>query len=340
MRITDVLTGVSILLWMGVIGAIVLIYLQTSRGQQVKNSRNLIIGIIAVAIVVTTISAGLVFIEPEERGVVISAISPKGYRESSLQPGLRWIVPFVERTVIYPISKQTYTMSILPSEGAIFGDDSITARTKDGQEVIIDASVIFEVDPTKVIDVHINWQNRYREDLVRPQVRGVIRDAVSQFGVEEVVAAKRFDMTKYVTSTLSTKFAENGITLIDFVLRNITFSKEYAASVEQKQIAEQQAKQAAYTVEQKKQEANQAIETAKGQKESAIIAAEGAAQARILQAQAEADAFKLLAQSLNGHPELLSYLYISKLSPTIETMLLPSSNPFVFQLPSIGTRTP
>jgi regulator of protease activity HflC (stomatin/prohibitin superfamily) len=338
MRITDVLAGVSILLWLGVMAAVVLIYLQKSRGQQVKNSRNIIIGILAGALVLSTVSAGLVFIEPEERGVVISAISPKGYRESVLQPGLRWIVPFVERAVLYPISKQTYTMSILPSEGAIFGDDSITARTKDGQEVIIDASVIFEVNPVGVVQLHIAWQSRYREDLVRPQVRGVIRDAVSQFGVEEVVAAKRFDMTKYVTDTLTKKFEENGITLVDFVLRNITFSKEYAASVEQKQIAEQQAKQAAYTVEQKRQEANQAIETAKGQKESAIIAAEGAAQARILQATAEADAFKLIAQSLNGHPELLSYLYISKLSPTIQTMLLPSSSPFIFQLPSIGTR--
>ena len=335
MRITDVLTGVSILLWLGVIGTIVLVYLQSSRGQQVKNSRNIIIGVIAAALVLTTISAGLVFIEPEERGVVISAISPKGYRDEILQPGLRWIVPFVERTVIYPISKQTYTMSATPTEGAVIGDDSISARTKDGQEVIIDATIIYEVDPAKVIDVHIAWQNRYPQDLVRPQSRGVIRDGVSQFGVEEVVAEKRFEMTKYVTDTLAKKFADNGIILVDFVLRNITFSKEYAASVEQKQIAQQQALQAAYTVEQKKQEANQAIETAKGQKESAIINAEGAAQARILQATAEADAFKLLSQALDGHPELLSYLYISKLSPTIQTMLLPSSNPFVFNLPTI-----
>ncbi len=337
MRITDVLVGVSLLLWLGAIAAVVLIYLQSSRGQPVKNSRNLVIGVLAAALVLSTISAGLVFIEPEERGVVISALSPKGYRDEVLQPGLRWIVPFVERSMIYKVSKQTYTMSIIPSEGAVFGDDSISARTKDGQEVIIDASVIFAVDPLKVVPLHIAWQNRYREDLVRPQVRGVIRICLAN-GVEEVVAAKRFDMTKYVTSTLSTKFTENGISLIDFVLRNITFSKEYAASIEKKQIAEQEAKQAAYTVEQKRQEANQVIETAKGQKESAIIAAEGAAQARILQAKAEAEAFDLLAKALKGNPELLSYLYISKLSPTIETMLLPSSNPFVFQLPSIGTR--
>lgn len=131
--------------------------------------------------------------------------------------------------------------------------------------------------------------------FIEPEERGeLIRDAISQFGVEEVMADKRFEMTKYVTETLSKKFEENGIQLVDFVLRNIAFSNENAASVEPKQNAEQQAKQAAFVVEQKRQEANQAIETAKGQKEAAINAAEGDAQARLLQAKAEADAFNLL----------------------------------------------
>ncbi len=340
MRITDILTGFSILLWMGTIGLIVLITLQRYRGQPIKNSRNMVIGAVAGALILSTLSAGLVFIEPEERGVVISAVSPKGYREAILQPGLRWIIPFLERVVLYPISKQTYTMSILPQEGQKTWDDSIAARTKDGQEVFIDASVIYEIDPIKVIDLHIQWQNRYSEDLVRPQVRGIIRDGISQFGVEDVVSAKRFEMVKYVTDNLNKKLEQNGINLIDFVLRNITFSKEYAASVEQKQIAEQQAKQAFYTVEQRKQEAQQAIETAKGQKEAAIISAEGQAQARLIQAKAEADALKQLDESLRGRPELLTYQYITKLAPTIQTMLLPSGSPFIFQLPGNLSTTP
>ncbi len=102
-------------------------------------------------LVLTTLSAGLVFIQPEERGVVISAVAPEGYREQALQPGLNWILPFLENVIGYPISRQTYTMSIAPSEGAVSGDDSIAARTSDGQEVSIDASVIFSVDPEKVV---------------------------------------------------------------------------------------------------------------------------------------------------------------------------------------------
>jgi regulator of protease activity HflC (stomatin/prohibitin superfamily) len=104
-------------------------------------------------------------------------------------PGLRWIIPFAETVERYPISKQTYTMSIAPEEGNVRGDDSIEARTSDGQVVLVDASVIYSINPDNVVQVHITWQNRYNNDLVRAVARGVIRDAVSQFGIEQVYSS-------------------------------------------------------------------------------------------------------------------------------------------------------
>ena len=335
MRITDLIAGLSAILWVAVMAAIVMVTLQASRGVKVKNGRGIIIAVLAAALIVTTLSAGLVFIEPEERGVVISALASKGYKEEAMTPGLRWIVPFVERVVRYPISRETYTMSIVPAEGEIQGDDSITARTANGQEIFIDSSVIFQVDPEQVVKVHILWQDRYSMELIRPQIRGIIRDAVSQYGVEEVVANKRFEMVNYVHEKMAEKLQENGLILVDFVLRNITFSPEYAASIEQKQIAEQQVQQAVFVVQQRKQEALQAVETAKGAADAAVIASEGAAKARLIQAQAEADSLKLIQDAIANNPELLTYQYISKLAPNINTMLLPSNAPFVFTIPGV-----
>jgi len=258
MRITDLITVLSVILWLAVVGFVILSSVQAARGQKIKNARMITIILAVSALLTTVLSAGLVFVEPEERGVVISALAPKGYREEALQPGLRWVMPFVERVELYPISRQAYTMSIATNEGAIQGDDSITARTSDGQEIFVDASVIYQIDPEKVVDVHILWQDRYA-DLVRAQARGIIRDAVSQFGVEDVVTDKRFELVDFINKNMTAKLDENGLILVDFVLRNITFSDEYAASVEQKQIAEQLAKQAAFVVEQRKQEAQQAV---------------------------------------------------------------------------------
>jgi len=342
--------------WLGFIGVIVFAVVQASRGRGFKSVTLFLLIFLILAVVLTTTSAGMVFIQPDQRGVVISAVAPKGYRDQPLQPGLRWVIPFVENVVLYPISRQTYTMSIAPAEGQVTGDDSISARTSDGQEVLVDASVIYAIDPNKVTEIHIRWQNRYTADLVRPVARGVIRDVVSQFKVEEVYSSRRLDLTNQIMEAMTAKLDENGLILSDFVLRNITFSPEYAASVEQKQIAEQQAQQAKFVVETKIQEAQQAIETAKGAAESIKIKAGGDASAlvinataqaesRMIQAKAEADALKLIAEALRNNPDLLTYQYISKLAPGIQVMLVPNNAPYLLPLPNLnsapnGTTTP
>ncbi len=317
MNIANFFQGFVVLAWILVIAVGATFVTRVSRGAPVRNLGSTLGILVAVAVLLSVLSAGLVFIDPQERGVVISALSPKGFREQALQPGLRWVIPFAENVVRYPISRQTYTMSVVSTEGSKAGDDSIDARTADGQQVKIDASVIYYIDQDKVVTVHINWQNRYSEDLVRPLVRGVIRDAVSQFGVAEVYGSKRADMQKLITDQLDKRLSDNGLIMQEFILRNISFSAEYAASVEQKQIAEQQAQQAKFVVESKRQEAEQARQTAQGQADSAVIAAKGQAESRLIQAEAEAKGLQMIAGALQDSPDLLNYQYITKISPNV-----------------------
>jgi regulator of protease activity HflC (stomatin/prohibitin superfamily) len=335
MNFASVLQGLVAFLWIVVIGLIVLTVLRAARGYKVRTLSILILVASILAVVLTTVSAGLVFIQPEERGVVISAIADEGYRQDPLHPGLNWIIPYFESVVRYPIARQTYTMSIAPTEGQIQGDDSVAARTSDGQEIFLDASVIYAIDPSKVVQVHIDWQNRYTTELIRPLSRGVIRDAVSQFGVEEVVSTKRFELQQFITENLFASLGNNGLILTDFVLRNIQFSPEYAASVEQKQIAEQQAQQAAFVVEQRRQEAEQARQVAEGQADAAVIRASGNAEARLIEADAESRSLLLIQQALENNQELITYTYITKIAPGVQVMLLPSDNQFLFPLPTL-----
>lgn len=336
MNIAVLAKGLATLAWIVTIGLLVLVLGRAARNRPIKKGATIVVVAAVLSILFTTVGAGLVFINPDERGVVISAVAPKGYREEALQPGLRWIIPFAENVVRYPIGRQTYTMSIAVSENPEKGDDSITARTADGQEIYVDASVIYSINPLNVIDVHIFWKNTYTDGLIRPLSRGIIRDVVSQYGVEEVYSSKRFEMTEQLRTTMAAKLEENGLLLFDFVLRNITFSPEYAASVEQKQIAEQLAEQAKFVVEQRKQEAEQARQSAQGRADSVIIEAKGDAEARLIEAEAEAKALDLIAAALKDKPELLTYQYISKITPNINVMLLPSDSPFLFPLEQLG----
>ena len=335
MNITVLVSALAAFSWLLVVAFIALTVLQSRQGKKTRGTVTGIFIAVAVAILLNTASAGLVFIQPQERGVVISAIAPDGYRKEIMQPGLRWVIPYAESVKTYSISKSTYTMSIAQLEGDIQGDDSIAARTADGQEVYIDASIIFSLDPAEVLNVHIVWQDRYLNDLIRPTVRGVIRDAVSQFRVNEVYSTRRDELKVQIEEEMFKALEDNGLILSDFVLRNITFTTEYAASIEQKQIAEQLAQQAEYVVEQRTQEAEQARQVAEGVKDAAIIEAEGDAQSQVIRAKAEAEALELIAAVLEQNPMLLNYRYIEKLAPGIQVMLVPNDNPYLLPLPEI-----
>ena len=337
MNISTLLQGVATFAWLGFIALIVVIFARSSRQQPTKGLGTIAIVLIVAAVLLTTAGAGLVFVEPDELGVVVTVLGQGGIRPNPLESGLHWIVPFAERVEKFPKVNQTYTMSGATNEGDIQGDDSIQVRTKDGQQVYIDASVIFAIDPTKVVQLYSTWRFDYKDQLVRTQARGVIRDAASQYGVEEIVSSKRAEMELSIESQLSSILEENNLVLRDFVLRNIRFSDEYAAAVEQKQIAEQQAQQAAFVVEQKKQEAEQARQVAQGQADASVIAAKGEAQALLIEAQANAEANRLLSESLT--PELIQYQYILNLSPNVQTIFVPSGQQFILPLPGTPSTT-
>ena len=123
---------------------------------------------VLLAVLISLLSSAVVFVQPTDVGVVISLVSPGGIRPQPLRSGLHVIIPVLENEVSYPISWQTYTMSGKPTEGQKTGDDSIRARTSDGQEVRLDSSIIFRISQDRVVTLHIDWQSRYIDDFVRP----------------------------------------------------------------------------------------------------------------------------------------------------------------------------
>jgi len=264
------------------------------------------------------LSLALVFIEPPQVGVVISLVSPGGVRPKPFPAGLHWIIPLLEEVKIYPIYWQTYTMSGRLTEGQELGDDSIRARTRDGQEVLLDTSAIFRINTNQAVLVHIDWQNRYTQDFVRPMIRGLVRTEVAQFTVTEVNSEKRRDLEAQLKKDLAQEFAEKGLILDQFLVRDITFSAEYVLAIEQKQVALE-------GIEQMEHEAVQLRNLAVGKAEAVEI-----------EAQAQANALTLIANALDQHPDVLTYSYVEKLSPNIRVMLVPSGNPFILPLPSLG----
>ena len=326
---------IALVTWIFLAVFVVLHFVRVTRRGGISAAINQLITrrimmVLSVAIALTLLSNALVFIEPQEVGVVVSLVSPQGYRDRPLRSGLRWIIPFLEQVYHYPIYFQTYTMSGKPTEGQNFGNDEIVARTSDGQEVSLDTSVIFRIDAEQVIQLHIDWQGRYVEDFIRPLMRGLIRTKVSQFTVDEVNSSRRLDLERDLSDEVQTALEDKGFVMDRFLLRNITFSPEYAATVEQKQVAQQQTIQKEY-------EAEQIRRLAAGEADRIRTIAEAEAEAVRVKAQAEAEALGVIAAELVERPDLITYRYVEKLGPGIKVMLVPNNAPYLLPLPSFET---
>ena len=157
-----------------------------------------------------------VFITPDQRGVVLSALDPKGYRPAPLGPGTHWIVPFAEQVRIYSMARKTYVMAAPTATNKIAGDDSIQARTKDGRQVSVSVSVVYALDPDKLIDLNITWQERYEDEFVRPQARVITRDAFGRYNLAEVSGGKQAEMEQVIFKRLGQVFSKNDLILLKF----------------------------------------------------------------------------------------------------------------------------
>jgi regulator of protease activity HflC (stomatin/prohibitin superfamily) len=288
----------------------------------------LFFGVLIVLTLVSFINSSAVFIEPQQVGVVISVLSPNGYYTHPYRSGLRWIFPFLEHVERYPVSWQTYTMAATPNEGQKLGDDSIKARTSDGQEVSLDCSLIFQIDPDQVMQIHVDWQGRYIDDFVRPVTRGMVRTLVSQYKADEVNSSRRLDLERDINKQLHDTFLEKGFVLDRFILRNIMFSPEYATAIEQKQVALQ-------GVIENEHKADQIRQLAQGEADAVILKAKADADAVKLKADAEAEAVRKIGAALANDQNVLTYRYIDKLAPNVRVMLVPNNAPYLLPMPNI-----
>jgi regulator of protease activity HflC (stomatin/prohibitin superfamily) len=274
--------------------------------------------------ILTLVKASLVFVYPQQAGVVVSIFSDDGVRAEPLRGGLHWVVPLAERLVVYPLYWQSYDMSRQSSEHP--GGGTVPARTRDGQEVDLDCTIIFRIDPRHVVPIHIQWQDRYIRDLVHPVLRGVLRDQISRYTVEQLNSVNRQELVAGMEQALREIGGKNGLIVKAFLPRNLAFVRQYTESVEKKQIALEKQRTREYqakSIELLARGREQRVKIlAAARAEAVVIKAEARKQARIIKKNADAKALGLVRAVLADNPHMLTYRYIEQLPPKLRVMIL------------------
>ncbi|MAS32392.1 MAG: hypothetical protein CL610_00200 [Anaerolineaceae bacterium] len=332
--ISSLLGALALLGFLGFLGGIALVVVSASQGRPVRGGISLAVAGLVVGLIFSVISQGILIVEPTQVAVVFNTLNGELGEERG--PGTHIIIPVLQSATIYPIEQQQYTMSGIPGEGQVQGNDAVRGRTFDGQEVFLDISVLFGVNPQEANTVHVRWQNRYEDDFVRPTIRGLAREVISRFRAEDIFGEQRTAVEDSMQELLAARMVEEGFIMTDLLVRDVTFSQAFTDSIERKQIAEQQALEAAFRVQEEQQNAERVRVTAQGARDAEISRAEGDAQAIVLRAQAQAEALRLVSEQIAANPSLIQYEYIQNLADNINLALVPSNSPFLFDFESLA----
>lgn len=325
--ISAILGAVALLGFLAFLAGVGIVVVAASQGKPVRGGVFLALFGLVFGLLMSVVSQGVVVVEPQQRAVVFNTLSGE-LSSSGLTPGTHIVIPILQDATIYDVSQQEYTMSGIQEEGARQGDDAIVARTRDGQEVLIDVTVLFNVDPEQINLVHVRWQNRYRDEFVRPTVRNLVRNQVARYNAEAIYGESRATLEQEIEDSIREEFDQEGLQLTEALIRNLTFSDEFVQAIEEK-VTEQQALQRAEIAQERirieaEAQANADIERARGRAEAAII-----------EANAQAQALAVISEQIAANPALIQYEYIQRLNDNVGLIFLPSNSPFLFDFDSL-----
>jgi regulator of protease activity HflC (stomatin/prohibitin superfamily) len=257
----------------------------------------------------------LVTVGPGQRAVLFSLSG--GTLSRQLGEGTHLIVPFVQRPIFYDVRTQTYTMSGIDWEGELRGDDSLSALTSDGQVVNVEISVRFHPDARNIYRLHQRVGPDYINKLLRPEIRSQARVVIAEFPVDDVYSRKRELVQQRISERLTRSMADKDIVVDEVLLRNIRFSPAFAAAIEQKQIAQQNAQRMQYVLQKAELEKQQ----------------------KILEAQGEARSIQLRGRAIAQNARLVQYEYARKIAPNVSAIITDGRNiqvPFTAPPKAVG----
>ena len=280
-----------------------IVYSRTNAAKPESRKVAKLVAVILMIIVIISLAAQMfVVIEAGTVGVV----KRFGAVTNELQPGLHVIFPLIDQVVLLPTLKMTYEATDKPEQSkANYPDVIISALTSDGQQIRVGITARFMIQPGKAAWVlqNLGSENEYVEKVVKTEIRGSGRRVPTKFAAYDLYTKKSYEAQTVLYDEIAPKFQENGLILDELILRNITFTSEYARTLEEKQIALEN-----ITTEKNK------LEQEKIRKEQKIVSAEG-----------DAKSIEIRQTALTKNPTIIQWEFIQKLSPNIQWGILPQN---------------
>ncbi len=168
--------------------------------------------------------------------------------------GIHFKIPILESVTKFSIQIQR-------------ADIKTQAFSKDLQTMDVHMVVNHRIQQGTVVSVYRNLGLYYVNTVVDPVVQEVFKSIAAKYSAEKIIG-ERNELVKEVNEEVKQRLMAKEIIVTDISVVDLDFTDQFLKAVEDKQIAEQQAKMAEKLVEKAKKDAEQQIAKAKAEAES------------------------------------------------------------------------
>lgn len=167
--------------------------------------------------------------------------------DKEFYPGFHWKNPLAHIEIM---SIQTQQYEYKEIKGTL---------TKEGLEVVPDASVIWHIDSDKASDIYKTIHGNYFETLVTPNFMGLTRDEIKRWSAEDIYTGVSTKIQDDVYVRLAKNLENRGIVIETVLFRGLMLPAQVTTAIEMKIKEKQAVEQMKFTVDKQKLEAERLV---------------------------------------------------------------------------------
>ena len=167
-----------------------------------------------------------------------------------LSPGINLVMPF---TRVVKMSVQTQEIK-----------EQADVPSKEGLILNLEVSLLFQLDPSKAVDIYKTVGQDYVGTIVEPQFRSAIREITASYEAKALYSAERDKIAQEIFDLFRRIAGERGIIVQQVLLRKIGLPPVVANAIQEKLRREQEAEQMKFVLQKESQEAERTRIEAQG----------------------------------------------------------------------------